>query len=118
MSVSPVDEEALFELVDEDPDFLVILIRTFLDDCSTYMEELRRAVAENDAEALVREAHGLRGAVANLQAQPAHQAVLRLEELGRSGDLEEAPAALCDLEAEIDRLTQALHGVVEHHADA
>jgi HPt (histidine-containing phosphotransfer) domain-containing protein len=113
MSDTPVDKEALFDLVDQDPVFLETLIETFLDDCTTYMDEIRTAVEEDDAVALMREAHGLKGAVANLHAEPAWEAARRLEEIGRSGELEGAAPALATLEEEIDRLRSALGEMVE-----
>lgn len=108
MSRTPLDKDALFELVDEDPVFLKQLIETFREDCSVYMESIRRAVEDRDAEALTRQAHGLKGAVANLQAEPAQQAARRLEEIGRSENLGKAPDALEELEEEIRRLRSAL----------
>jgi len=113
MSDSPVDEEALFKLVDEDPAFLNTLVETFLDDCEVYMTALRTAVEENDAKTLQEEAHGLKGAVANLKAEPAREAARRLEELGRSGSIDEADRALEHLESEIKRLRAALTEMLE-----
>lgn len=113
MPDSPVNKEALFNVVDDDPAFLKTLIDTFLDDCETYMSGLRTAVEEEDEASLAEEAHGLKGAVANLQAEPAREAARRLEELGRSGAVEEAGRALDRLETEIDRLRAALMDMVE-----
>jgi HPt (histidine-containing phosphotransfer) domain-containing protein len=113
MSDRPVDKEALFNLVDEDPAFLETLIDTFLEDCPLYMDAIRTAVEEEDAVALTEQAHGLKGAVANLHAEPAHEAAHRLEEIGRSGRFEEAASALSVLETEIDRLRAALTEMVD-----
>lgn len=108
MSDPVVDKEALLELVDNDPEFLDVLIKTFLDDCTSYMESIREAVEKGDAEAVVREAHGLKGAVANLQARPAEEAARRLEDLGRAGSLDEALGALEELEEKVGRLITIL----------
>lgn len=113
MSDSPVDKDALFELVDHDSDFLATLVGTFLDDCPDYMDAIREAVEAGDAETLVREAHGLKGAAANMQAEAAQVAARRLEEIGRSGNLDRAPDALEELETEIERLVPALETLVE-----
>jgi HPt (histidine-containing phosphotransfer) domain-containing protein len=113
MSEAPLDKDALFELVDEDPEFLKRLIQTFWGDCIDYMEAIRQAVDDRDADSLIREAHGLKGAVANLQAEPAQQAAHRLEKIGRSGDLEAAPEALDDLEDEVHRLRSALKDLTD-----
>lgn len=116
MSESPVDEEALFELVDEDPVFLEHLVETFRDDCMTYLEAIREAIHEEDEWALVQEAHGLKGAAANLQAHPVFQVASRLERMGREGDLDEASATVDELEEEIDRLIPVLAELVERIA--
>lgn len=108
MSDPVVDKEALLELVDNDPEFLDHLIQTFLDDCTTYMESIREAVEKGDADGVAREAHGLKGAVANLQAKPAQKAARRLEHLGRTGAMDEAPAALEELEEKVGRLVTIL----------
>ena len=113
MSDSPVDKEALFALVDEDPAFLERLVETFLADCSIYMDAIRTAVAEEDAQTLVEEAHGLKGAVANLQAPTAQEAARRLEQIGRSGEFDEADSALKTLEHEIDQLRSVLTSMVD-----
>jgi HPt (histidine-containing phosphotransfer) domain-containing protein len=113
MSDSVVDKEALFDLVDEDFEFLQTLVETFLDDCETYMAGIRTAVEEEDASTLKEKAHGLKGAVANLQAQPAREAASRLEEMGHSATFDEADAALEQLEEEIDRLRSVLVEMIE-----
>lgn len=113
MSDSPVDKQALRDLVGNDPAFLETLLETFLDDCGTYMSALRTAVEEEDAVALQKQAHGLKGAVANLQAEPSREAARRLEEIARSGSIEEAGPALDRLETEIERLQSALTEMLE-----
>jgi HPt (histidine-containing phosphotransfer) domain-containing protein len=109
----PVDKEALLNLVDEDLDFLETLVDTFLEDCDSYMSSIRTAVEEEDATTLQEEAHGLKGAVANLKAEPAWEAARRLEEMGRSATFDEVDAALEQLETEIERLRAVLREMVE-----
>ena len=115
MSDAPVDEDALLELVDEDSAFLETLVNTFLEDCTDYMDNIRRAVDEEDTETLLEEAHGLKGAVANLQAEPARRAAHRMEELGRQDTLDDASDALQDLEQQIERLRAELRELVRTH---
>lgn len=113
MSDAPVDKEALFDLVDEDPDFLETLVETFLDDCESYMSAIRTAVEEEDASTLKKEAHGLKGAVANLKAEPAREAARQLEEMGRSNSFDDAAQALDHLEEEIEHLRSVLAEMIE-----
>lgn len=111
MPTPAVDRDALVDLLDENADLIATIIDSFLDDCPDYMDAIRNAVEEGDAEALKREAHGLKGATGSLRAQPASELAQELEEIGRSGDFTEAEAALKSLESEIDRLTEDLRAV-------
>jgi len=113
MSNSPIDEDALLDLVDGDRDFLGSLVETFRTDCAAYLDAIRAAVDAGDAEALRREAHGLKGAAANMQAEAVRAAAHRLEELGRAEGLDQASQALQRLEAAVDRLMPALETLAD-----
>lgn len=111
MATPALDRDALIELLDGDPGLIVTLIDSFLTDCPDYMDAIRDAIEDEDAAALKREAHGLKGAAGSLRARPASKAAQVLEEMGHAGDLADAEAALDTLEAEIDRLTDELHAL-------
>lgn len=115
MSRSPVDPDALIELVDRDLELLEALVNAFLKECPDYLEAIRAAVTEKDAEALQREAHKLKGAVGNLRAGPALEATERLEQLAESEDFGEVEGALETLEREVDRLRSALVELQEEY---
>ncbi|MFO8099299.1 MAG: Hpt domain-containing protein [Salinibacter sp.] len=114
MSSSPLNQSALLDTVDGDADFLGTLVETFLDDCPAYLAAIRTAVDEEDAEALIQEAHSLKGTLGLLHATPARRAAKRLEELGRTERLDEAPEALDALTDALDRLRPALREMVEN----
>lgn len=118
MSTPAVDRDALIELLDGNPELLTTIIDSFLDDCPDYMEAIREAVENEDAETLKREAHGLKGAAGSLRAEPASEAAQVLEEIGHSGDFSEAETALEALEHEIDRLKDALRALREDCQDS
>lgn len=113
MPAPPLDQAALLDTVDGDAAFLKTLINTFLEDCPVYLDGIRTAVEAEDPAALAQEAHGLKGAVGLLHAEPTRKAAQRLEEIGRSSTLRKAPAALDALEDELDRLRPALRAMVE-----
>jgi HPt (histidine-containing phosphotransfer) domain-containing protein len=64
-----------------------------------------------DAPALQRAAHGLKGAALYVGGTPTSAAAATLEEIGAAGDLVAAPIALAALAREVDRLTTALAAV-------
>ena len=65
--------------------------------------------------ALERAAHTLKGAVGNFSAQGAYAAALRVEMMGRGGDLTHAAAAYAELEQEVARLGEALTALREEN---
>ena len=80
------------------------LARMFLKDAPRLVAAVRRAAARRDAQALARTAHALKGAVGHFGAQAAREAAARLEQIGRSGELRAAPAALEELAREVSAL--------------
>ena len=84
----------------------------FLAECPRLLADVRQSLAANDAAALERAAHALRGSVSNFEASAATQAAARLELLGRTGDLRESTDALHGLEAELERLLPALRELI------
>jgi len=70
--------------------------------------EIREAIASCDGKALHFAAHELKGAVGNFSAKSTFDAALRLEMMGRDGDMSEAEEAYAVLENEIACLTRAL----------
>jgi CheY-like chemotaxis protein len=70
---------------------------------------VREAMGRQDAGALQRAAHTLKGAVGNLAAQGAYEAAGVLEQLGRAGTVAGGEAALGRLEAEVARFQNFLY---------
>lgn len=108
-----IDRETLLQIVDGDPDFLEVLIDTFLDECPSYMEMMHSAVEKGDAQALEEAAHALKGTVGNFRAEEAQETAAELEEIGQSGDLAEAPVVLSRLERRVRQLKTELVEVKE-----
>lgn len=104
----PVDLDHALTWVDQDRELLAELVGIFLEDYPQRVAELRQAIAQADATRTQRVAHGLKGSVAGFGAKQAKELALRLELIGKSGDLAEAESALGDLEAELTRVAQGL----------
>jgi signal transduction histidine kinase/DNA-binding response OmpR family regulator len=72
------------------------------------LETLGAAVAQQDAAAVAKLAHGLKSSNANLGAQMMAGLLKDLEHRGRSESLDEAPTLLAQIEAEFERVRLAL----------
>lgn len=104
----PVDLDHAMTWVDQDRSLLAELVGIFLEDYPQRVAELREAIAQGDAPRTQRVAHGLKGSVAGFGAKQAKELALRLEQIGKSGDLAEAGAALNALEGELARVANGL----------
>ena len=87
------------------------IVRMFLEDCPTYVSTIRAAVQEGDAERIRTVAHKLKGAAGFLSASFVVEAAAHLETLGRERRLDEAPAALEQLDAAVMILVPELRKV-------
>ncbi len=107
-----LDKVALMERVDGDTEFLAETVEILKEDCPELIGQMQQAVTDSNAELLTTAAHTFKGMVANFCAQPAADAALRLEMLGKNGNLTDAGEALRTLEKEARRLTLALENVL------
>ena len=94
------------------------IVHLFLAECPRLLGEVREAVAGGDATRLYRAAHTLKGTVANFKAPAVVDAALRLELMGRSGQLDGSHEVCRTLEAEVERLGKALAELLPDPASA
>ncbi len=106
------DREAALQRVGGDEVFLAELIELFLQDYPRLLDEVRGALARNDADGLSRNAHALKGSASNFGAKPVCAAAQALEALGKSGNLDGADDLLGRLEMELERLRSEFGEVV------
>ena len=99
---------AALERVGGDNELLEEVAKLFLDSAPDLLGQIREAVARRDPQALQHAAHTLKGSVGNFGAEAAFDAALRLEKMGRAGDLAGVKEAFEALEAEMQRLEPAL----------
>ena len=102
------DRHTALARVQGDNEMLQDIVELFFTETPALLSALREAIARGDGQALTRAAHSLQGTVSSFGAPAACAAALRLEALGRSGDVTQAESASAELEREIDRLAQAL----------
>jgi CheY-like chemotaxis protein len=100
-------QEALRRCVD-DREVFEAMVEYFFNEADTVIEELRAAVAADDAASVARVAHRFKGTVGYLGAKPATDATQAVEEMGLSGDLSRAAGLLENLSRQVTLLQAAL----------
>ena len=103
-----LDLAAALAAVGGDEDLLREIAGIFLDECPSALSLIRRAAESADAAALERSAHSLKGSVSPFAAKSAHEAVCKLERIGRTGDLHGVAEALLELESALREITPEL----------
>jgi len=99
---SPVDLDAALEVVGGDEELLLEAVGLFLEqDYPRQLKDLREGLEGQDARAVRRAAHGIKGALSSFGGQAAGELACRLETMGREGDLSGAQGVLEELEAEV-----------------
>ncbi len=106
-------ERDLLERVDQDRDFLMRLIKSFLDIYPQLLAQVREAVAVGDASALRDATHKLRGALANLLGSDKIDAVLNLQSMAKEGQLREAAAQCEELTIQMELLRDQLRACLK-----
>ena len=107
-----IDRARLLERVGGDTRALAEVARIFLADAPRRLREIKHAIDTGDARALRAAAHTLKGAVSNFGAGGAVEAAFELQKLGDTAELDEAPAALERLEAELRAVRRELRRLV------
>ncbi|MHB8897254.1 MAG: Hpt domain-containing protein [Thermoguttaceae bacterium] len=110
------DPQALLERVDHDYEFLTETVDMLRESGPELLGQIRQAVEAGDCEALTTAAHTYKGMVANFCADSNVAAALRLETMGKSGDLTGAEGALALLEDLGCRLMTALQELLRDNA--
>ncbi len=104
--------DTLRELDDGDGVVLRELTAAFVADAASQLDRLREAAAEGDPEVLERGAHALKGAAASIGAVTLAELCAALERLAWGRVLGEAPAIIEQLDAEFNRVRDALTSAV------
>lgn len=106
-----IDRDEALSRMDNDESLLREIINIFLEHSESYLDNLRHAIVEGDSDEVYRTAHTLKGAVGNFPANAAFEATLKLEMMGRAGDMTSAKQAYLDVEGHINRLKPALENL-------
>jgi two-component system sensor histidine kinase/response regulator len=103
-----LDKQVILDRVGGDGELLKEIIDLFLTDYPVLVSKIKEALQQGDPRLLEKAAHTLKGSVGNFGAQSAVQAALNLENMGRTGQMAEAPQYLVTLEEDLRRLREGL----------
>ena len=101
-------ESSLLARVGGDAKLLRSVTRTFLTDYPAKLRKIKRAVSRGNPAELAAAAHAMKGAVAIFGADDAVQAALELQQMGRQGNLQAAPASFRKLDEALASLNAKL----------
>jgi two-component system sensor histidine kinase/response regulator len=103
-----IDRAALLAAFGDDHALLDETIGVFLADAPAQLDALRRAVAAEDAPAIARAAHALKGAVSLFSLAAPYTSTRALEAAARAGVPDRLPARLAAVERAVTRLMAGL----------
>ncbi|MFN7921360.1 MAG: Hpt domain-containing protein [Bryobacteraceae bacterium] len=103
---------AALDRVGGDEELLREVAQLYLVEYPALVDEIRQAVVSQNAPALQRSAHTLKGSLSAIGAEASMKAALALEMMGRNQALEGSAQALLALQAALDRLHRELETTV------
>jgi HPt (histidine-containing phosphotransfer) domain-containing protein len=101
------DEQAALSYTGGDRRLLMRTIAMFRSDCAAVLRRIKRAVTEQDGEALRMAAHALKGSIATVGAPAGREAAAALEQMGRANRFDDADGAYSRLKEQIALLNKA-----------
>jgi HPt (histidine-containing phosphotransfer) domain-containing protein len=103
--------DRLRRMVGGDEAFLAELIQTFLEDGPQELARMRQALESQDATLLRRSAHSLKSNSAEFGARTLQKMCKQLEKMGKQGVFDGAAERVSEIEAEYERVSEALRAV-------
>jgi len=106
---SPVlDKEAALLRMGGDEEIFTMLGEAFLEDVPQLMDDLQKAVANEDAKQVHYNAHKVKGLAANFDARPTCEVAAELEQTAKRGDTAQAARLAGRLSDEVNQLRDAI----------
>ena len=103
--------EKAIEEFEGDKEFLMDVLKGFLDNVRAQIETIHQAISNGDGEVVWKEAHSIKGGAANLTADRLSEIAFELEKVGKSSALEEGGEVLGRLKKEFYRLENFDRGI-------
>lgn len=107
-----LDEAALAELQDVMEDEFGVLIRTYLKDSRERIDSLKASMKARDPDAFAKTAHSFKGSCINIGAPRLGELCRDVEKAGLEERLNDATPVLDAIEAEFQRVSQALQALM------
>jgi len=85
------------------------ILGEFLEDVPRKFTALKEALENGDVPSVQLQAHTIKGQSANVGGEALSETALEIEKAGESGDLETVKARMTELEAQFDRLKEAMN---------
>ncbi|MDS3861269.1 Hpt domain-containing protein [Thermosynechococcaceae cyanobacterium BACA0444] len=109
MELSPfIDWDYLAELSGGDREFEQELLLTFVEDAKSHLGAAQAAVTRQDLDAMMREAHHLKGSSGNVGAHGIQTLAAQLESEAKQGSLDNAPKLISEMQAICTALGQQI----------
>ncbi|HUK02437.1 MAG TPA: two-component regulator propeller domain-containing protein [Steroidobacteraceae bacterium] len=103
---TPVNLDELDRITGGDAAFEQELVQLFIDSGDAALRDISEALSRGDLPAVQRAAHRLKGATANMHAQPATLAAERLEAAAGAGEVSQLPELQAELQRQAERAMQ------------
>jgi two-component system, sensor histidine kinase and response regulator len=107
-SVAPWNPAQTLERLGGDENLLHEVMEIFLEEVPKHLAGLRKAITQQDAEAVERIAHSLQGELGYLSIAELSHGARELEERGRASDFQGALSLLPPFEAKMSRLLSSM----------
>jgi PAS domain S-box-containing protein len=103
------DKASLLDRLMGDEELANEILGGFLEDVPRKFAALKEALDKRDAPSVLREAHTLKGASADVGGKALLETAFEIERAGEAGDLETVKACMPELEAQFERLKEAMN---------
>ncbi len=113
--ISVWDRSVLLERLMGDEELVAQLVEAALDDLPCQVRKLKDSLAAADITTSERQSHTIKGAAANMGAEPLRDIAERMEKAARQGDLESCREALPVLEQNFEQLRREMEQYRKEH---
>ena len=103
------DKASLLDRLMGDEELANEILAGFLEDVPRKFSALKEALDNRDAPSVLREAHTLKGASADVGGKALLETAFEIEKAGEAGDLETVKACMPELETQFERLKEAMN---------